>query len=81
MASSLFNGQGNTVLNGGGNSLFNRINAVKNLIGGNPQGVYENLLQTNPQFAEFVQKNQGKSPEQIAQENGIDFNTIRSFMK
>jgi hypothetical protein len=80
MASSLFGGQTNTVL-GGNNSIFNRINAVKNLIGGNPQGVYENLLQTNPQFAEFVRANQGKTPEQIAQENGIDINAIKTFMK
>ena len=37
-------------------------------------------MRTNPQFAQFVKANQGKTPEQIAAENGIDYSTVRSLM-
>ena len=37
-------------------------------------------MRTNPQFAEFVRKNQGKTPEQIATEYGIDYGIVRKFM-
>lgn len=74
MASSIF---GN---NNPQNSIFSRLNQVQNLINGNPQQVYDNLMKNNPQFADFVNKNQGKTPEQIARENGLDFNTIKSLL-
>lgn len=32
---------------------------------------------TNSDFAEFVRQNQGKTPEQVARENGIDFEAIK----
>lgn len=39
---------------------------------GNPQELYDNMLKTNPQFAQFVEANKGKSPEEIAKANNID---------
>lgn len=46
------------------------------------QAMYNRMMATNPAFAEFVRKNQGKSPEQIAQEHGIDLAAeLRKFMK
>lgn len=33
----------------------------------------------NPQFAEFINANKGKSPEQIASEHGIDINAIKQM--
>lgn len=50
------------------------------MVGGNPQAMYDQLMRTNPQFANFVQQNQGKTPEQIAAENGIDYSAVRRFM-
>lgn len=38
-------------------------------------------MRTNPQFASFYRQNQGKSPEQIAKEYGIDENVLRMFLK
>lgn len=51
------------------------------LRGQNPQQVAKAFAQKNPQFAEFLRQNQGKSPEQIASENGIDMNFVRELMR
>lgn len=49
--------------------------------GQNPQQLMQTFAQRNPQFAEFLRQNQGKSPEQIAQEHGIDMNMVRDLMR
>lgn len=46
----------------------------------NPNAVYEKMMASNPQFKEFVEKNKGKSPEQIAKEYGIDFNLVKNVI-
>ena len=74
MASSLFSQQPQS--NGG---IFSRLNQIKGMMGGNPQAMYDQMMQGNPQFAEFVRSNRGKSPDQIAAENGIDINAVRQF--
>jgi hypothetical protein len=51
------------------------------LRGQDSQQVARNLMQRNPQFAEFVQQNQGKTVEQIAGEYGIDLDLVRSIMR
>ena len=51
------------------------------LKGQNPQQVAKLMAQRNPQFAAFLQQNQGKSPEQIAQENGIDMSLVRELLR
>lgn len=51
------------------------------MMGGDPQAFAIQMMKNNPQFAAFVRDNQGKTPEQIAQEHGIDYNVIRQFMK
>lgn len=43
---------------------------------GDPQGCYDLLMRNNPQFRQFVNDNQGKSPQQIAEENGINLTNI-----
>lgn len=49
--------------------------------GQDPQQLVQSFAQRNPQFAEFLRQNQGKSPEQIAQENGIDMGLIRKILR
>lgn len=49
--------------------------------GQNPQQVAQLMAQRNPQFAAFLQQNQGKSPEQIARENGIDMSLVRELLR
>lgn len=63
------------------NNMLNTLSQLKQMMNGqNPQAVYNSLMQNNPQFAKFVRDNQGKSLQQIAQENGIDFNQLRNFL-
>lgn len=61
-------------------SLSNRLGAIKGMVGGDPSAFARQMMASNPSFADFVRQNQGKSPEQIAQEHGIDWNAIRQFM-
>lgn len=37
----------------------------------NPRQVFDNLMRTNPQFAQFVRENKGKTPEQAFREHGL----------
>ena len=37
----------------------------------NPQAMYDKMLRENPQFAQFVETNKGKTPEDIAKENNM----------
>lgn len=62
--------------NGQGNSQFSWL---MNMVRGNPQGL-TNIVQSNPKFNEFVANNKGKSVEQIARENGLDMNMVRSLI-
>lgn len=56
------------------------VSSIRGLVGGNPEAFAMRMMQTNPQFAEFVRANQGKSVEQIATENGIDPEMLRKVM-
>lgn len=47
------------------------------LTGKNPDEYFNELMQKNPQFRQFVESNRGKTPEQIASENGIDINLLK----
>lgn len=60
----------------------NKINQALQMIQGikNPQAMAQNLMQQNPQFKEFVTQNQGKSPDQIAKENGLDLSSIKGLL-
>lgn len=49
--------------------------------GQNPDALVQNFAQRNPHFAAFLRQNQGKSPEQIAQENGIDIEMLREILR
>ena len=49
--------------------------------GQDPRQVAQLMAQRNPQFAEFLRQNQGKSPEQIAADYGIDMGLVRELMR
>lgn len=60
------------------NNLLSQISQIKNMVAGkNPDTMFSDLYNNNPQFRQFVDANKGKSPEQIAQENGIDINLLK----
>lgn len=66
------------------NSPMNKMGQVSNLMkmlrSGNPEQIAQQMMQSNPQFRQFVEANRGKTPEQVAREHGIDLNQIKSMM-
>ena len=68
----------NMIMPGG---IMQNLQQIKSLANGDPQAAYDMLMKSNPAFAQFVQQNQGKSPEQIAQERGINLEQIKQFLK
>lgn len=61
--------------------MLQSLTNLKAMAGGNPQAAFNMLLQQNPQFKQFVQANQGRSPEEIARAYGIDLNQINNLLK
>ena len=47
----------------------------------NPAQVAQVFATKNPQFANFLKSCRGKTPEQVAQENGIDYNLVKQILK
>lgn len=64
------------------NYTNSNISSVLNLMRGNsnPQEIMTQLANRDPRFTKFVKDNKGKSPEQIAQAYGLDFNQIRRMI-
>lgn len=54
---------------------------VPMLKGQNPDQLLQLFAQKNPQFAQFMRENQGKSPQQIAADYGIDMSLVQQLMK
>lgn len=75
MASSLFGGAQKP------NPLQSAMRAVDMMRHANPEQVMRTMIRDNPQFAEFINANKGKSPEQIAGEHGIDINAIKQMFR
>lgn len=51
----------------------------KDLKNGNADAVFQQMINTNPQFKKFVEDNKGKSADQICKENGIDASILSKF--
>ena len=47
-------------------------NIMRMMQGKNPEQVAMQLMQMNPEFKAFIEANQGRTPEQVAQEHGIN---------
>lgn len=60
-----------------GNGMAGILSMLKS---GNPEQIAQNLMQRNPQFKTFMEANKGKTPEQVARENGIDFSQIKNML-
>lgn len=62
--------------------MMQMVNVIKQMMNGqNPDTVMKLFAQKNPQFSQFLRDNQGKSPQQIAQEYGLDWNMVQGFLK
>lgn len=63
---------------------INRGNGMQDVIrmaSGNPEALFNNMIRSNPQFAEFVHKNQGKTVEQIAKEYHVDLSVLNNLAR
>lgn len=58
------------------NELTNFLKSIKD-----PNQAVQILSQKNPQFAEFYRINKDKSPEQIANDYGVDLSILNNFLK
>lgn len=45
--------------------LADRVSSIMGMLRGDPQSIAQQMMRTNPQFAEFVRRNQGKSLDQL----------------
>lgn len=64
------------------NDPYAQLEGIANLLKGKDLNkVAAAFAQRNPQFAQFMQSVQGKTPQQFAQEHGIDFNRIARIMR
>lgn len=58
-------------------NLLSQIQSINNMLNGkNPDELFTQLMQNNPQFRQFYEANKNKTPEQIAKENGIDLTKL-----
>lgn len=62
--------------------MMQMVNGIKQMANGqNPDTVIRLFAQKNPKFAQFLRDNQGKSPQQIAQDYGLDWGMIQGLIK
>ena len=58
-------------------NLLSQVQSINDMLNGkNPDELFKQLMQNNPQFRQFYEANKNKTPEQIAQENGIDLTKL-----
>lgn len=68
-------------MNGGNMGKMQQIAGVMQMLkSGNPEQIAQQMMQSNPQFRQFMEQNKGKTPEQVAKENGIDLSQFKGMM-
>lgn len=71
----------NPILSALNQQTQNPLTQIKSLLSGkNPDAVFSDLMQNNSQFRSFVEQNKGKTPEQIAKENGLNIEQIKAML-
>ena len=62
-------------------NLISQIASIRNMLSGrNPDELYNEMMRNNPQFRAFVEANKNKTAEQIASENGINLDNLKSML-
>lgn len=56
------------------------LGSILRMAKGNPQALYDNMLKSNPMFADFVKSCDGKTHDQIAREYGVNMDVLKRFM-
>lgn len=63
-----------------GTRLKAQMAQLRSMLQGDSSAMMANLMQTNPQFAQFVQQNQGKSPQEAFEAYGYDFSQVMDIL-
>ena len=67
------------------NNNFKNLENIKHVVSilknGNPEQIAINFMKTNPEFSKFMKSVEGKTPQQFAKENGLDFSKIMEMIK
>lgn len=72
--------KGNATTSPRNDNLFGRISQARQMLSGKDPNVLMNqMIQTNPQFREFVNQNKGRDPREICRSYGIDPNVINNI--
>lgn len=67
-------------MQGGNSKMAQVMQVMKMLRSGNPDQIAQQMMQSNPQFRQFVEQNKGKTPEQVAREYGVDLNQLKGII-
>ena len=59
------------------NTLIDQLNQIRQQ--GPSNVIFNQMYQNNPQFKQFADSMQGKTPEQAFKENGLDFNQFKNY--
>lgn len=49
---------------------------LRSMMQGDPSALLANLAQTNPQFAQFLAQNRGRTPQEAFKAYGYDFDEV-----
>lgn len=53
---------------------------LRSMMQGDPSALISNLARSNPQFAQFLAQNQGRTPEEAFKAYGYDFQQVMNII-
>ena len=53
---------------------------LRSMMQGDPSALISNLARSNPQFAQFLAQNQGRTPEEAFKAYGYDFSQVMGII-
>jgi hypothetical protein len=59
---------------------LSQLETLKSVAQGNPRPLFEQMMRSNPSFAQFVTDNAGKTPEQAFRDNGLDYEQFKGYL-
>ena len=60
-----------------GNPILDQLSQIRKA--GPSNVIFNQMYQSNPQFKQFADSMQGKTPDQAFRENGLDFNQFKKY--
>lgn len=61
--------------------LLDRLSTFRQIAQGNPNALMQSLMRSNPSFAQFVQQNKDKTPQQAFKDAGLDFDQVTRLLR